>query len=158
MSRIITLFPSLKVGEGVVGNGGIGGSVFLNRRFMNFAEHRIGSLKHEFRCDIEKEFNDKIYTGGDNLFRVPVDHNIKDNPAEGIANGSLTVTCDDFREIFEPVVNGVLTLLEEQIKEIKRGPTQKEEANPACRRVWQQWISQGSNHQPFQRLCYFTAT
>lgn len=55
----------------------------------------------------------------DPYLRSLVDPELPDNPAEGIANGSLTVTSEDLVKIFEPVVESVLILLAEQVEAVK---------------------------------------
>ncbi|KAF2254078.1 actin-like ATPase domain-containing protein [Trematosphaeria pertusa] len=120
--RITTFQPSLRVNEEVVGKGELCGSVMLNRRFMEFVEKKIGPFAQEFQDDIEREFNDVIkpaFNGDDTVYRLEVDPELPDNPAEGIANGSLTVTSEDLVKIFEPVVESVLILLAEQVEAVK---------------------------------------
>ena len=50
---------------------------------------------------------------------ISVDPDLPDNPVVGLMDGRLTVTTEDLKEIFDPVVSMILILVSEQIDGIK---------------------------------------
>ncbi|KAG0126370.1 hypothetical protein HOY82DRAFT_570205 [Tuber indicum] len=121
-------FPKLEVVECVEGTGALCGSTVLNERFEELVRDRIGDrfdkMKHEGRVYMMKEFNDSLkrnFTDSEDedLFTCPVP-GIADDPTAGIEAGMFIIDRDDMRKIFNPVVQKVAQLVQQQVDEVEK--------------------------------------
>ncbi|KAI9774152.1 MAG: hypothetical protein M1840_005245 [Geoglossum simile] len=121
--KITSLEPRLQVDEVVLGTGGLCGSAMLNMKFREFVAQKLGQeISNDDMNEILLEFNDNIKPSFDNEdedYNVQVPLEIPDNLDEGLQGGSLVVTSDDLRSIFDPVVLRVLILIQTQIDRIR---------------------------------------
>ncbi|CAZ85793.1 unnamed protein product [Tuber melanosporum] len=132
-------FPKLEVVECVEGTGGLCGSTVLNERFEELVRDRIGDrfsrfdkMKHEGRVYMMKEFNDSLkrnFTDSEDedLFTCPVP-GIADDPTAGIEAGMFIIDRDDMRKIFNPVVQKVAQLVQQQVDEVEKLMTRQVKA------------------------------
>ncbi|KAF8465524.1 hypothetical protein BDZ91DRAFT_772210 [Kalaharituber pfeilii] len=128
--KIASLHP-LQLHECVVGSGGLCGAVYLDRRFEDFIQRRIGKetfdgMSHRARFQmnqywetyIKREFNNIERVdddeGGDADFHVPV-VGVPDSKERGVKAGFLKVTRAEVHEIFEPIVTQVIDLISSQV-------------------------------------------
>lgn len=121
--RITSLKP-LQLHECVVGSGGLCGAVYLDRRFEEFIQRRIGKetfegMSHRARFQmnqywetyIKREFNGE---DNDTEFHVPV-VGVPDCPEKGVTDGFMRVTRAEVHDIFEPIVTQVIDLISSQV-------------------------------------------
>lgn len=125
--KIASLSP-LQLHECVVGSGGLCGAVYLDRRFEDFIQCRIGKetldgMSHRARFQmnqywetyIKREFNPTNKSNdSDTEFHVPV-VGIPDDQEKGVKDGFLRVTHAEIHEIFEPIVLQVIDLISSQV-------------------------------------------
>ena len=116
-----TLDPILELKEAASGSGSACGSVFLNRIFEETLNNRFRNV-HKWESDpqileeamdhFEKQtkvrFNGKK---GDNIPMYGL------GPQPGITRNRLELSSTDIKEIFEPVISEILTLIEDQIQQ-----------------------------------------
>ncbi|THZ04203.1 actin-like ATPase domain-containing protein [Aureobasidium pullulans] len=121
----------LRLVESAPGFGALCGSVFLNLKFQDLVRRRMGADDFQSFCDknpgawavAHKYFEDYVKRNFD-----PVDHEtefddgqfnvpfpgVKDNLAAGIMGSFITLTNADVSEIFRPIVDKVIELVERQ--------------------------------------------
>ena len=118
---VLSLDPMLQLAEAAPGSGSACGSTFLNRIFAQ-------TLNNKFRDDPDWESDPDIFEAAMEHFEnftkssfngkqsesVPV-HGLTARP--GIKKGKLTLSTSELRDIFEPVVSEILTLIRDQIKQ-----------------------------------------
>ena len=128
--KVASLLP-LRVEESAVGTGGLCGSAFLNYRFEDHVKARLGPERyHNMR-----ERKQKTWMMGLKHFEEFVKRNFnEDEPQEvnipfpgladdeeaGLDCGFLSMSAEQVRAIFEPVIQDVIKLLEGQVDIIKR--------------------------------------
>ncbi|KAI9868850.1 MAG: hypothetical protein M1813_004701 [Trichoglossum hirsutum] len=120
--RISVLQPSVGVEEVSIGDGGLCGSVTLDFRFREFIQNKLGSIELEDMNDMLEEFNEKIkpsFDGEDLEHMIPVPPEFPDDLSKGVQGGSLVITVDDLKGIYDPVVTRILILVQQQLGMIK---------------------------------------
>ncbi|PWW76350.1 actin-like ATPase domain-containing protein [Tuber magnatum] len=124
--------PKLEVAECVGGTGAVCGSTVLNERFEELVRDRIGlprfdKMKHEARLYMVKEFNDSLkrnFTDSEDedIFTCPIPGATDDSTA-GIEDGMFVIYRDEMRKIFDPVVQEIVQLVQQQVKEVEKTKT-----------------------------------
>ncbi|OBT44564.1 hypothetical protein VE00_05799 [Pseudogymnoascus sp. WSF 3629] len=117
------LEPTLQVKEAAPGSGALCGSTYLNRRFQEFLESKLGQelgFEQETVNDAMKKFDEEIKreysTDVKNAnYWVPVP-GLSNNPELGIRRNKLTLPPDDVREILKPVIDEVVKLVRDQMR------------------------------------------
>jgi hypothetical protein len=127
--KIIQLNP-LRVEESAVGTGGLCGSAFLNYRFEDHVKQRIGTERYNWM----REKKQKTWNMGLKYFEEFVKRNfnedehaevniplpgLPDDEDAGLDSGFLVMSAEQVREIFEPVVEEVISLVEGQVQSIR---------------------------------------
>ncbi|KAF1989034.1 putative hsp70 family protein [Aulographum hederae CBS 113979] len=126
----ITHLSPLRVEESAVGTGGLCGSAFLNYRFEDFVKNRIGDeLYNHMRANKAKTWNMglkyfeefvKRNFNEDESTEVNVPFpGLPDDESVGLDSGFLVMSHEEVREIFEPVVKGVIDLVDGQVQQIR---------------------------------------
>lgn len=129
--RITQLNP-LRVEESAVGTGGLCGSVFLNYRFEDHVKQRIGVERYNWMREkkaktwnmglkyfeefVKRNFNEEEYSE----VNIPFP-GLPDDEDAGLDSGFLVMSAEQVKEIFDPVVQQVIDLVEGQIKRIREG-------------------------------------
>ncbi|KAF5708419.1 Hsp70 chaperone protein [Fusarium mundagurra] len=125
--EVISTTGSLQLAEVVPGSGGMAGSLGLNKRFAEAVQDLVGEeewiklkklkgwtnayeqfdqlVKRCFLGDTEEEY----------LITFP-QAGLEDNPPEGLKNDCWAMTGATVKQIFDPLVNDILRLVDEQIK------------------------------------------
>ncbi|KAF2281477.1 Hsp70 family protein-like protein [Westerdykella ornata] len=126
----ITQLNPLRVEESAVGTGGLCGSAFLNYRFEDHVRRRIG---HE-RYQMMREKKPKTWNMGLKYFEESVKRNfneeehaevnipfpgLPDDEEAGLDSGFLIMSAEQVQEIFDPVVQEVINLVEGQVQSIR---------------------------------------
>ncbi|KAL0639028.1 hypothetical protein Q9L58_001910 [Maublancomyces gigas] len=113
----------LTVNECVKGTGGLCGSVFLNRGFLDLVKSRIGDLfkkmkpatrnrmVSEWELVLKRDFSN---SEEDDLSSCPIGP-IPDNSELRILDGELLINREEMLAIFDPVIGQIITLVQEQI-------------------------------------------
>ncbi|KAG9845340.1 actin-like ATPase domain-containing protein, partial [Aureobasidium melanogenum] len=128
--KIISLSP-LQVEESAPGIGALCGGAFLNLRFEDLVRERIGSDDFDSLCrrkprawaTAHKEFEENVKRNFDpsnsqveydkKKFYIPLP-GVPDDPAAGIEDGYLALSTGELAEVFRPIVNSVIDLVERQ--------------------------------------------
>ncbi|CAD0095112.1 unnamed protein product [Aureobasidium mustum] len=128
--KIVSLSP-LRVEESAPGIGALCGGAFLNMRFEDLVRERIGSDTFDDLCrrkprawaTAHKEFEQDIKRNFDpsnsqveydkKKFYIPLP-GVPDDPAAGIEDGYLALSTGELAEVFRPIVNSVIDLVERQ--------------------------------------------
>ncbi|KAB8342848.1 hypothetical protein FH972_022446 [Carpinus fangiana] len=133
----ITQLEPLQVEESAIGDGGLCGSAFLNYRFEDHVRARIGEeryanmrekkpktwqmgLKH-FEEFVKRNFTDDSASDSDSEdqeINIPFP-GLPDDEDVGLDSGFLTMTPQQVKDIFAPVVAQVVTLVQEQVDSIR---------------------------------------
>ncbi|KAI1374961.1 actin-like ATPase domain-containing protein [Hypoxylon crocopeplum] len=132
--EVTNLSPVLELAEIVPGSGGMAGSLGLNSRFAEAVRNLVGGqqwttlkesvgwlkaltefdkvTKLQFRGDLEEDFYVSFPKA-----------NLEDDPSKNLVGNCWTMTGQDVQAIFDPLVNDVLRLIDEQVKSalLKRG-------------------------------------
>ncbi|KAI5850386.1 hypothetical protein DFP73DRAFT_539181 [Morchella snyderi] len=125
----VTQLDPLQVEESAVGDGGLCGSTYLNRRFEEYLEGRIGAdvmakLRPEAKALMIKEFDEFIKPNFSDLAQVDeyfvTTPGVEPTKTNGIQDGFLIITRAEVRTIFEPVVSEVQELVLNQIRDVER--------------------------------------
>jgi hypothetical protein len=128
-SKITQLSP-LRVEESAVGTGGLCGSAFLNYRFEDLVKQRLGTsayitmrnkkpktwmmgLKY-FEEFVKRNYNED----DDSEVNIPFP-GLPDDEAAGVDSGFMVLEHEQVKQIFEPVVQEVVGLLEGQVGAIR---------------------------------------
>ncbi|KAF1978029.1 actin-like ATPase domain-containing protein [Bimuria novae-zelandiae CBS 107.79] len=127
--KIIQLNP-LRVEESAVGTGGLCGSAFLNYRFEDHVKSRIGAERYKMM----REKKAKTWNMGLKYFEEFVKRNfnedehaevnvpfpgLPDDEEAGLDSGFLVMSAEQVKEIFDPVVQEVVSLVEGQVQSIR---------------------------------------
>lgn len=75
---------------------------------------RMHMMKN-FEDTIKRTFTDKSHP---DTFHCPV-AGMEDNPEAGVEDGFLTIRNSDMREIFDPIINQVVRLVDEQVESVE---------------------------------------
>jgi hypothetical protein len=128
-SKITQLSP-LRVEESAVGTGGLCGSAFLNYRFEEHVKQRLGmeryiamrnkkpktwmmGLKY-FEEFVKRNYNEDE----DTEVNVPFP-GLPDDEEAGVDSGFMVLEAEQVKQIFEPVIDEVVKLLEGQVEGIR---------------------------------------
>ncbi|KAF2748930.1 actin-like ATPase domain-containing protein [Sporormia fimetaria CBS 119925] len=127
--KIIQLNP-LRVEESAVGTGGLCGSAFLNYRFEDHVRRRIGQERYKWM----REKKVKTWNMGLKYFEEFVKRNfnedehsevnipfpgLPDDEEAGVDSGFLIMSADQVKDIFDPVIQEVIDLVEGQVRTIR---------------------------------------
>ena len=116
--------PYLKVVECTQGTGDFCGSVFIDREFEKFFKSRIGEDLYDkipitHRQQVVKEFEGCKQAFRDDaatkVFSIRMPNTVPDSPQVGIEGGVFELTRENMRGIFDPVIQMVMELIEDQI-------------------------------------------
>jgi len=130
ISCTITSINPLKVVETTVGTGGICGAQNLNVNFEEHVKKRIGDAKlQKYKTEKAKSwrialdiFEDRVkrWFGSVSMteFEVPLP-GMDDDVDAGIEESCLILTTNQMKEIFDPVVDDVITLIEGQVARVR---------------------------------------
>jgi molecular chaperone DnaK (HSP70) len=126
----ITQLNPLRVEESAVGTGGLCGSAFLNYRFEDHVKRRIGTERYNmmrekkaktwnmglkyFEEFVKRNFNEE----DNNEVNVPFP-GLPDDEEAGLDSGFLIMSTEQVKEIFDPVVEEVINLVEGQVNSIR---------------------------------------
>ncbi|KAH0275664.1 actin-like ATPase domain-containing protein, partial [Aureobasidium melanogenum] len=128
--EIRSLSP-LRLEESATGHGALCGGVFLNMRFKNLVESRMGTdafkslcerkpkcmnvALNEFENYVKRNFNplNSQSTYDANNFNIPFP-GAPDNAAMGIDSGFFILSSAEVGEIFRPLINDIIGLVERQ--------------------------------------------
>ncbi|CAD6568371.1 MAG: hypothetical protein ASARMPREDX12_001385 [Alectoria sarmentosa] len=124
--QVSALKPILKLTEASPGSGSKCGAVFLNHRFGEYLEGKLGNedgwdeevleeAMKRFESVVKRQFSGK--SGQE--FQIPVP-GLANNKELGIRKNKMTLLGTTVKVIFEPVVNEVLKLVTGQIEAAKR--------------------------------------
>ncbi|KAI4753714.1 actin-like ATPase domain-containing protein [Aureobasidium sp. EXF-3400] len=129
-SEVSSVSP-LRLKESAPGIGALCGNVFLNLKFQDLVRRRMGTEEFQTFCDkspsawavAHKYFEDYVKRNfdpmdsetefDDSQFNVPFP-GVADNLAAGIVGSFITLTNADVSEIFRPLVDKVIELIERQ--------------------------------------------
>ena len=122
--QVEQLQPILKISEVTSGAGALCGSAFLNRRFQEDLKRRFSGNRY-WDDDVLEEATERFervvkrtFTGiGNEEFNVPVG-GLRDDQRAGIRRSKLRVTGAEVEAFFEPIVQEILTLVQEQMDAI----------------------------------------
>ncbi|MCJ1230796.1 hypothetical protein MMC12_007470 [Toensbergia leucococca] len=125
---VSALKPILKITEASPGSGSLCGSTFLNRIFQKFLRDKFENdptwdedvleeamKRFEMVSQLSQQVKRSFRGTYGEEFQIPV-AGLRDNPANGIRRGRLRLTGTEVRQIFEPVVQQVITLVLGQIQ------------------------------------------
>jgi molecular chaperone DnaK (HSP70) len=137
--RIKSLSPNLEVEESAIPSGGKCGGVFVNRIFEKMVEDRLGkdsgltdigkhNLLNQFETYAKRHFP-SVADRDDNFdeFYLPA-AGARDNSSAKVSGGSMLITADDMKKVFDPVVNEVINLVKHQIESVKSGGDDKKKS------------------------------
>ncbi|THW78269.1 actin-like ATPase domain-containing protein, partial [Aureobasidium pullulans] len=128
--EVVSLTP-LKVREAAPGMGALCGGVYLNRRFEDLVRSRMGSDKFDafrkrkpqswpiairfFEDYVKRNFDPKDSQDewDDDTFNVPLT-GAKDDASANIENGLIILSTAEVAQLFHPLVNRVIELVERQ--------------------------------------------
>lgn len=120
---ITSLRPILEVQEATPGTGELCGSTFLNMRFGKFLRQKIGKEEgfddevmaeamEKFEKTIKRQFT--MNAPPDETYSIPVP-GLSNNKELGISRGRFALKASDLQVIFEPVIQKVIKLVQDQI-------------------------------------------
>jgi hypothetical protein len=130
-SKITQLLP-LRVEESAVGTGGLCGSAFLNYRFEDHVKQRLGpeayttmrnkkpktwmmGLKY-FEEFVKRNYNEDDDDNTEVNIPFP---GLADDEDAGVDSGFMVLSQEQVKQIFEPVIQEVVMLLEGQVEGIR---------------------------------------
>lgn len=125
----VTQRQPLKIEESAIGTGSLCGSTFLNYRFEDHVKQRLGEARYQdmkdnkprtwqmalkyFEESVKRNFNEAELQD----FSIPMP-GIDDDEEAGVDGGFLILTAEDTKDIFDPIVNQVIGLVEGQVDAI----------------------------------------
>ena len=127
----ITQISPLRVEESAVGTGGLCGSAFLNYRFEDHVKSRIGDERYnnmrgkkprtwQMALKYFEEFVKRNFSDQDaQEVNVPFP-GLPDDEEAGLDSGFLIMSAEQVKEIFDPVINQVIELIQGQVDTIKQ--------------------------------------
>ncbi|KAF8244868.1 hypothetical protein K440DRAFT_646743 [Wilcoxina mikolae CBS 423.85] len=128
ISYKITAMEPLKLDEIVSGTGDLCGSMFLDQRFEQYIRKLLGdkvidNMKPRSKHMMMKSWEETVKFTFGNLdaeheyyVNVP---GIRDNEEANVQDGCHTMQSDDVRKIFDPVVDTIIKLVEDQILRVQ---------------------------------------
>ncbi|KAL7267654.1 hypothetical protein RUND412_009750 [Rhizina undulata] len=124
---IVQLNP-MAVSEVVGGSGGLCGSVFVNQMFEEYMRNILGDdtinrMKPVSKNEMIRQWEEKVKfkfadAEDEDYYDVQVP-GVHDNDKVGLAGGWLSLTREAVRNIFDPVVDRIVALVDGQINEVK---------------------------------------
>ncbi|KAF1945173.1 actin-like ATPase domain-containing protein [Clathrospora elynae] len=126
----ITQLAPLRVEESAVGTGGLCGSTFINYRFEDHVKKRVGTERYNWM----REKKTKTWNMGLKYFEEFVKRNfneeehsevnipfpgLPDDEEAGLDSGFLLMSAEQVKELFDPVVQEVIRLVEGQVHSIR---------------------------------------
>ncbi|OCK78280.1 actin-like ATPase domain-containing protein [Lepidopterella palustris CBS 459.81] len=128
--------PMLRVNEITEGDGGLCGSVYLNRRFEELVRKKIGkkldalpkTTSLEAMSEIQRIFNEDIKPDfgtsddQDKIYSIEIPPSIADDETTGVQDGNLIVTSDELKEVFDAVNRMIFQLIVGQIEKVQEAP------------------------------------
>ncbi|KAG8165646.1 hypothetical protein KVR01_004198 [Diaporthe batatas] len=105
--EVVGLDPEFQVKELVPGTGNMAGSLGLNQRFVEAVKKLV--VKRSFHGDSEEEY----------FLNFPM-ANLEDKPDHGLQSNCWRMTGEDLKNIFAPLVDDILALINDQIKSAYR--------------------------------------
>ncbi|KAK1237476.1 hypothetical protein MKX08_003101 [Trichoderma sp. CBMAI-0020] len=134
--EVETTDPKLQVKEIVPGTGGMAGSLHLNKRFESAVKELVGEEQWSdlrsskgfqlasslFEKEIKKGFEGDSDDDGfdDDEFYVNFyPARLKDNPSRGLESNTWAMIKEDLMDIFNPVIDDILNLVEQQVERVK---------------------------------------
>ncbi|CAK4028306.1 heat shock 70 kDa 12B-like [Lecanosticta acicola] len=124
--RVVHTDP-LRIEESAVGTGSICGSALLNYRFSDFVASRIGQQQFKsmrpktwnmglkyFEEFVKRNFNEEEHSE----VNVPLP-GLADDEEAGLDSGFLTMSSEEVKNIFEPIIREVTALVEGQVEAIR---------------------------------------
>jgi hypothetical protein len=137
--RVSEMKPVLRVSELTEGGGGLCGSAYLNRRFEELVDKKLGKklealskkehgdamneIQRVFNEDIKPDFgmaDDAV--DSDKTYFVPVPPAIPDDVEAGIQDGQLVVTTSELKGVFDAVIRNILGLITDQVEKVDESP------------------------------------
>ncbi|KAH0566440.1 hypothetical protein GP486_000152 [Trichoglossum hirsutum] len=130
ISYEVTALDPLELKELVPGTGGLAGSLMLNRRFGEFVKNIVGEedffalRKTTGFAHAMKTFDQDVKPS----FRADPDQSwfinfpmtgLKDDPINNIQSNCLDLKCDAVRQIFEPLITAIDSLVAEQVNRVR---------------------------------------
>lgn len=121
--RNLKPIPSLV--EATRGSGELCGSTFLNRIFAKRLSEKLRDYQEwdaRYQADALKEFEDDIKKnfGGDTSQSYIFPARGLHRPELGIKNGNLELSGREIKAVFDPVVNQIISLVMEQIRNTQK--------------------------------------
>ncbi|OWY57130.1 hypothetical protein AA0119_g9414 [Alternaria tenuissima] len=126
----ITQLHPLRVEESAVGTGGLCGSTFINYRFEDHVKQRIGTERYNWMREkkvktwnmglkyfeefVKRNFNEEEH----NEVNIPFP-GLPDDEEAGLDSGFLVMSAEQVKELFDPVVQEVIDLVEGQVHSIR---------------------------------------
>ncbi|PVH69876.1 actin-like ATPase domain-containing protein [Cadophora sp. DSE1049] len=125
--------PMLRLDEITEGDGGLCGSVYLNRRFEELVRKKIGNqldalpktVSLEAVGQIQRHFNEEIKPDfgisddSEKTYAIEIPSSIKDDNSEGIKDGCLTITSEELKEVFDAVIRMIFQLIIGQMERLE---------------------------------------
>ncbi|KAF8245037.1 actin-like ATPase domain-containing protein [Wilcoxina mikolae CBS 423.85] len=130
VSYKITDLEPLKLDESVGGTGALCGSVFLDYAFEQYIRRLLGDkaindMKPRSKHEMMRTWEEKVkFTFGNTtdpeaVYEVNVP-GVPDNDDTNIEDGFHFMTSDDVQKIFDPVVDRIIHLVEQQVLEVQQ--------------------------------------
>lgn len=122
--KITNPMPKLELDEVAISDGDLCGSVFLDKEFLEYVEEKLETrLSENIRHDVLAQFRENIkldFTSEDGEdYSVYVDDRIPNKPEVGFENGSLVVTHEEVKQVFDKIVGQILVLLTRHIDDVR---------------------------------------
>ncbi|KAH8587270.1 hypothetical protein B0O99DRAFT_642186 [Bisporella sp. PMI_857] len=125
--------PMLRLDEIIEGDGGLCGSVYLNKRFEELVKKKIGkqldalpkTVSLEAMSQIQRAFNEEIKPDfgtsddAEKTYSIEIPTSIKDNSTEGVEDGCLTVTSRELKDVFDAVIRMIFQLIVGQMERLE---------------------------------------
>ena len=121
-----SLSPILEITEAAPGSGSLCGSSFINRKFEEFLKDKLTSdpnwgddILEEATRFFELSVKRRFYGNVREEFRIPVP-GIYNNANLGVNRGRFHMTGAHVKDMFDPIIHEVITLIEEQMTSTKK--------------------------------------
>ena len=128
ISYKITRVTPLQIIESAQGEGGLCGGAFLNLRFEEHVKARIGEDRfnryksgkhwHKAQAFFEKEIKRSFGETYLKEFQIPMT-GLPDDEAAGIEDNELTLTTEQLKDIFDPVIDEIIKLVDHQVQVLR---------------------------------------
>ncbi|KAH9212735.1 hypothetical protein DL95DRAFT_463734 [Leptodontidium sp. 2 PMI_412] len=128
--RVESTKDAFVIREAVVGTGDKCGAIFIDKEFKSWLRQKLGQekfgmIRNEWlrpESRMMRTFEEaKMSFEDDNIMAfvtMPPEISREDDEALDIEDGEMRLDPEDMREIFDPCVNRVLTLIDSQIEEV----------------------------------------